>query len=360
MTAFCKVPLALSLTVIAAVALVSKSNGEPRLESESQAIADLMAGRFQWNVSQPVFEPLQRPDDFFYSIKDPSIVYHEGRWHLFCTIRGKNRSHQIEYLTFDDWKETNRSKRELLKMHGGYFCAPQVFYFSPHRRWYLICQASDESWEPKYGAAYATSADIADPTSWSPLVPMGHRKADGKSGLDFWVICDDAKAHLFFTTLDGRMWREETSLADFPKGWSEPVLAIEGDIFEASHVYKLEGMDRYLAVIEAQGGRGWRYFKAYVADRLDGEWKPVAATKDKTFASMANTRPIGERWTDSISHGELLRSGYDERLTVDPTDLRFLFQGVTNKARAGKPYGRIPWRLGLLEPANDSKESLPE
>jgi hypothetical protein len=38
------------------------------------------------------------------------------------------------------------------------------------------------------------------------------------------------------------MWREDTSLTDFPTGWSEPVLAIKGDVFEASHVYKLEGM----------------------------------------------------------------------------------------------------------------------
>jgi hypothetical protein len=72
-----------------------------------------------------------------------------------------------------------------------------------------------------------------------------------------------------------------------------------------------------------------------------------------TFASMANTRPIGERWTDSISHGELIRSGYDERLCVDPANLRFLFQGVSNRERAGKPYGQIPWRLGTLKPADD-------
>jgi hypothetical protein len=29
--------------------------------------------------------------------------------------------------------------------------------------------------------------------------------------------------------------------------------------------------------------------------------------------------------------------------------LRFLFQGVSDEARAGKPYGQIPWRLGILE-----------
>ena len=52
-----------------------------------------------------------------------------------------------------------------------------------------------------------------------------------------------------------------------------------------------------------------------------------------------------------VSHGELLRAGSDEKLEVDPANLRFLFQGVLEKDRQGKGYGEIPWKLGLLEPA---------
>ena len=126
------------------------------------------------------------------------------------------------------------------------------------------------------------------------------------------------------------------------------MLAIRGDIFEASHTCRLLGLDRYLTLVEAQGGHGWRYFKAYLADRLDGEWTPLAATKESAFASMANTIHIGERWTDCISHGELIRASHDQRLEVDPADPQFLFQGATDAERAGKPYGQIPWRLGIL------------
>jgi hypothetical protein len=36
-----------------------------------------------------------------------------------------------------------------------------------------------------------------------------------------------------------------------------------------------------VTVVEAQGGHGWRYFKAYVADRLDGEWRLRAQTAAK-------------------------------------------------------------------------------
>jgi hypothetical protein len=349
--------LAVTLVCVSATPGVAQDRPGPAQISSAQtgsAIEGLLAGRFQWTIGESLVAPAERPEDPCYSVKDPSVVFHQGRWHLFLTIRSQKRSHQIEYLSFADWKEANSAPRHLLTMHGGFFCAPQVFYFAPQKKWYLICQASDKSWNPEYGAAYATTTDAADPASWSRLKPLGAKRAGAKAGLDFWIICDDQKAHLFFTTNDGHMWREETRLEDFPGGWSEAKLAIEGDIFEASHTYKLKGLDKYLTLVEAQGGQGWRYYKAYLADQLEGPWKPLAATKDKTFASMANARPVGPRWTDSISHGELLRSGVDQCLEVDPAHLRFLFQGVSETARAGKPYGQIPWRLGILESASSA------
>jgi hypothetical protein len=86
-----------------------------------------------------------------------------------------------------------------------------------------------------------------------------------------------------------------------------------------------------------------------LADQLDGEWKPLAATLDKPFAAPSNVQSRGQAWTDSFSHGELLRSSYDQHLEIDGHHLKFLFQGVSDQARAGKKYGEIPWRLGLLE-----------
>ena len=88
---------------------------------------------------------------------------------------------------------------------------------------------------------------------------------------------------------------------------------------------------------------------AYLADRLDGEWKPLSATKQRPFAGPMNVRETASHWTDSFSHGELLRAGQDEHLEVDPAELRFLFQGVSDSAQAGKQYGEIPWQLGMLE-----------
>ena len=57
-----------------------------------------------------------------------------------------------------------------------------------------------------------------------------------------------------------------------------------------------------------------------------------------------------EPWTDNISHGELIRDGYDETLTVDPGNLRFIFQGMWDKDKSGKGYGQFQWRIGMLTP----------
>ncbi|MHB0960187.1 MAG: non-reducing end alpha-L-arabinofuranosidase family hydrolase [Pirellulaceae bacterium] len=322
----------------------------------AQESGGIEEANFRWITGPPVVAPRSSEGLTCYSIKDPSIVRYQDRWHLYCTIRGKPRSHAIVYLTFRDWSEADQAPRSLLKIHPGFYCAPQVFYFEPHKKWYLICQAAREDWEPDYQPAFATSDDLTDPDAWSTLRPLFEPPATTvRAWLDFWVICDDAKAHLFFTSLDGRMWRSETTLARFPHGWAEPVVSIQGDIFEASHTYRLKGRDEYLTLVEAQDGFGWRYYKAYLAEQLEGPWRPLAADKDRAFASMQNVQQPTPRWTDSISHGELLRDGFDQRLEVDPADLQFLFQGVLDSDRAGKPYGEIPWRLGVLREMTKDK-----
>jgi hypothetical protein len=312
--------------------------------------AAIQTGQFRWAVGPPLLSPAERPDDPCYSVKDPTIVRYGDRWHLFCTIRSQKRSHQIEYLSFADWSEAAKAKRRILTISEGYFCAPQVFYFTPHKKWYLVYQASDPARKPSLQPAWSTTADITRPESWTkPTLLFEEHPENVSMWIDFWVICDDAKAHLFFTSLDGRMWRSETALDTFPRGWDRPRVVLQGDIFEASHTYRIKGQNEYLTIVEAQNS-GRRYYKAYLADRLDGRWRPLADTREKPFASPLNVHDAALHWTDSFSHGELLRAGYDERLEVDPASLRLLFQGVTDEKMNGKVYGQIPWQLGILEP----------
>jgi len=327
------------LCVASAFIVITACAGEPSW------LAD---GTFKWKSSSVLQGPVERPDSCI-SVKDPSIVQHNGRWHLFTTIRSETRSHQIEYSSFADWKDAATAPRHLLSFNPGYFCAPQVFYFTPHKKWYLLHQSADKARRVALQPTISTTETIEDPASWSaPQFLYDEHPANIKSWIDFWIICDANKAHLFFTSNNGLMWRAETTIDRFPKGWTQPEIVLRGDIFEASHTYKLKGIDQFLTIIEAQAGPR-RYFKAYIADKLDGVWKPLADTRDKPFAGSANVTFDGDPWAESISHGEMLRSGIDERLEVDPMQLRFLYQGVKESDAKGKPYGKIPWRLGVLE-----------
>ena len=304
-----------------------------------------------WEYSAPLITPERREQDPSRAQKDPTVVFYGGKWHVFVTVKLPGRS-AIEYCSFEKWEDADASRRTIIQVSDSdYYCAPQVFYFEPHQKWYLVYQMGVPGARFMW-VACSTTTTIADPDSWTrarPILDGGENDPRQLGGLDYWIICDDRRAYLFLTSLNGKMWRLWTDLADFPKGFDHCELALQAKIFEASHTYKLRGMDKYLTIVEENGRR---YYKAYLADRLDGPWTPVADTAEHPFASWHNIRPATgvEPWTDNVSHGELLRDGYDQTLTVDPGNLKLLFQGMLDKHKAGKGYGQFQWRLGLLTP----------
>ncbi len=304
-----------------------------------------------WEYSRPLIGAEKREVEVSHAQKDPTVVFYGGRWHVFMTVKLQGKS-AIEYCSFEKWSDADAAKRTILRISSSdYYCAPQVFYFHPHKKWYLVYQMGVPG-ASKMWVAYSTTTDIADPVSWTQAAPIldgGQDDPRKEGGLDYWIICDNQRAYLFLTNLNGKMWRLWTSLGDFPFGFDHCELALDAKIFEASHTYRIKGKDQYLTVIEENGRR---YYKAYIADRLDGPWTPVADTAERPFAGWNNVRPAAgvESWTDNISHGELIREGYDETLTVDPTNLRFIFQGMWDKDKSGIGYGQFQWRIGMLTP----------
>ena len=179
-------------------------------------------------------------------------MFHDGKWHVFMTVKLPARS-AIEYCCFNAWQDAKKSPRTILTISDSdYYCAPQVFYFTPHKKWYLIYQVgmagSDKMW-----VAYSTTADLNDPRSWTTAQPMldgGAQDPRPVGGLDYWIICDTQRAYLFLTNLNGQMWRLWTRLEDFPRGFHDPAIALQAKIFEASHTYRLEGQNKYLTIVE--------------------------------------------------------------------------------------------------------------
>lgn len=299
----------------------------------------LLKGEFAWTVGDALTAGGQ-------PMEDPAVVHHAGRWHLFCTARGEDGRPAIEHLSFADWKEAGAARRQAVRLGQGGWSSAQVFHFEPRGRWYLVCQSHDRPARP----VYSTNEDAGDAAGWSEPRPLLAGVAEVPLWGGFRVICDEDTAYVFFSSGDGRIWRTAMPLGRFPGGkWLEPVVVLKGDFAGGARVYALKGLRRYLMLVEARE-EGRRYLKAYIAPSLAGTWNPLADTPEKPFAGPANVRLAGGAtpWTDSIGRGELLRLGTNQRMEVDPHNLRMLFQGASSTDRAEKGYGRVPWRLGMI------------
>ena len=319
--------------------------------TDGGAASSNLPARFRWTSSAPLIAP---PSGAL-SIKDPSVLFFDNRWHIYATAY--TTSYTMVYLDFPDWPEAGAATQTLMSTNpnlAGYKCAPQVFYFTPTDTWYLIYQTQ----EP----AYSTSKHPGDVNSWSPMtkfmsMPSIIKNSD-TGGIDYWIICDDVDCHMFFSGDNGALYRNQTSKADFPNGFDPDNTVIvmqtsnKYDLFEASNVYRIKGENRYLLIVEAL--RDGRYFRSWTSDRLDGCWTPLADSRSDPFAGAANV--TGADWSnDGISHGEMLRDNPDETMTIEASrTMQYLFQGRTKAgqdADGTESYNLNEYSLGVLTPA---------
>ncbi len=332
----------------------------------------LLGKPLKWKSTGVLVAPQNDPTHFLYSVKDPTIFRYNNEWEVYATAymvsgpaaaallnpgtnqpvagrsRGGGGGWSMVHLSFADWKDAPNTKffyMDTVPGFGGYKCAPEVFYFAPQKKWYYIFQTQRP--------AYCTSETPDDPRSWT--TPQQFFAPDTRTPglpIDYHCIGDGEHMYLFFTGDDGNFYRSRTTYADFPKGFSNPVVAMRGTrntVFEAGFTYKIKGTEKYLTCVEALGAG--RYYRAYVADRLDGAWYPVEGfdTVDHPFAGKANmTFEEGATpWSGQVSHGEMIREGNDELMILDPDNLLFFYQGIADADNRGD-YGRLPYKLGLL------------
>ncbi len=315
-------------------------------------LAPQLPGPFAWSSTGPLISEISDATHSLVSVKDPTVVYYANRWHVYATTADSAGNWSMEYVNFTDWSQAAAAQPYYIDANPGlrgYHCAPEVFYFTPQSKWYLIYQSQ----QPQY----STADDLSQPGTWTaPQNFFAAKPATVNDWIDYWMICDSTNCYMFFSGDDGRWYRSQTSVANFPNGFSEPLVIMEAanraDLFEASNVYYLKGLNQYLAIIECMGGTsGQRYFRAFISDRLDGDWTPLASANSwaTPFAGINNVSFDSgvSAWTTDISHGEMLRDGYDQTLTIDPANLQFLYQGV-NPAARGQDYAKLPWQLGII------------
>lgn len=290
--------------------------------------------------AQPVFS--FGPEGSFdeTAVKDPSIVYADGHWHLFYTARGRG-DYSLGYARSSSLDSLRFAERQQLSTLTGakstYAAAPQAFYFSPDSLWYLIFQTRDANYQP----AYATSPTIGDPESWSEPRPL-LLKDDPIKWIDFWVICDADSAFLFYTSHHAVVMLRSTTMDLFPAGWSRPRVVFSG-VHEAVHVYRAADSDRFDMIYELNRD-GIRSFGLASAPRLSGPW----SRRTDAYVTGDQLPLLARSWTDMASHGEALRRTADERLVYDAERPLWLIQGLSLDA-VGGPYEELRWQIGVIE-----------
>ncbi len=285
------------------------------------------------------------------AVKDPSVVYADNAWHLFFTARGMG-NYSIGYASAESISLLKASqKRKLSQIRGisdSYAAAPQVFYFTPRDKWYLIYQTRDSNYQP----CYSTTREISNPDSWTgPQTLL--KKDESEKWIDFWVICDNEHAYLFYTRDHHEVVCRSTSLESFPSGWGEPK-TVFGPVHEAVHVYKVRGFEEYHLLYELRGEGGTRGFGLAKAETPLGPWKK-ASDRFATGESLKywDGHP---RWTEEVSHGEFIRSGSDPMMEYDPARACLLIQGINRKDHHDK-YSDLEWNVGAI--TLDHHQGLP-
>lgn len=336
------------------LALAACSSPDDESDAGNETTGCELADSLSWSSTGAIIAPPSDATHDLVAVKDPSVVRFEDRWHVYASTVSKTGAYNMVYLSFADFSDVSNATVYHMNQTPGfdtYVAAPELFYFEPQKKWYLVFQSGPPM--------YSTNDDPSNPSAWTapkafyPTTPATITQ-NGGGWLDFWIICDSPSCHLFFSDNHGRWYQAKTSMSDFPNGFGEPVVVLQnvnaGRVFEASNVYKLKGRNQFLAIIEAfdQTSGGRRYFRSWLADGLDGPWMPWQASGSFPFAGPRNVTFDGTPWTQDISHGEMVRSGYDQTLTAEACGLRYLYQGADPTADNMGDYNKIPWHIGLL------------
>jgi len=305
------------------------------------ALGIVLPSTWTWSTSNILVDVHSDSSHTVQSIKDPTIVSYNGHYHVYATIHMPS-GYNMVYFNFTNFNDANKSPWYYMDRtpgFSGYKCAPQLFYFASKNLWYLIFQSPYPT--------YSTNSNPGNPAGWSTPRTMFTNMPS--NAIDFFVICDNTTCYLFFSDDNGLWIRTSTSKSNFPTGWGGFTTVLQSSnkftYFEASWVYKLTTQDEFFAGIEGIGSDGTRYYQAFTANSLSGSWTEL--TSD--FASHSNVKYTNQ-WNNGISHGELIRAGYNEEIELNPCGIKFLYQGVSPDAK--EPYDTLPYKLGLLTSTN--------
>lgn len=281
--------------------------------------------------------PVASPKNGWASIKDFTHVFYEGKHYVHMTYYTSNW-HSATMAGFTDWS----TAKDAAQTDAATGVAPELMYFTPKKVW-----INSKQWCQNASFCWMEASDISKPNTFALKGNLLTETVtdDKKAPIDHTLICDDNKCYIFYADDNGRIYRGSMDKAKFPSTFSGTAKILQDTqsrLFEAVQVYKIKGQKLYLMIVECMSPR---YFRAFTATDLGGTWSTLAGatTQAQPFAGKNN---VTGGWSDDISHGDLVRSTYDEYREVDPCNLQLIYQGY--KPPFSGDYGKIPYQMGLL------------
>ena len=296
-----------------------------------------LPSKFKWKDDNG--GPIASPKNGWTAIKDFTHVYYNGKHIINMTyyLNGWNSGAIAPFATWADAAAAAQTKTST-------GVAPELMYFSPKQMW-----IDSKQWCTGASFCYMTTSDPTNASSWALKGNLLTETitVDSKAPIDHTLICDSANCYIFYADDNGHIYRGSMPIGNFPGVFSGTKLilseSVAARLFEAVEVYRIKGQQKYLMIVEC----GYpRYFRAFTATDLGGTWTSLvgADVQSSPFAGKVN---VTNGWSDDISHGDIVRSTYDETKTIDPCNLQMLYQGYKSGTTVSS-YGLTPYALGLL------------